>query len=109
MEVKIFKWSNIETVCRNNTVMLNAFEDFRNQLEYCTWKIPSDIIKSFRSADIVPCRGRDYNRVVFNIGGNKYRLICGYKFGKAKVVLYVRFAGTHSDYDKVDVCEVNMF
>ena len=109
MEVKIFKWANVIDQCGQNVIMLRAFLDFYNQLHYCEWEIPSDILRSFRTADIVTCEGKPFNRVVFNIGGNKYRLICGYKFGKNKVVLYIRFAGTHKEYDKVKVCEVNMF
>lgn len=109
MKVKLFKWANIQQHCEKDKIMLNAFEDFMNQLEYCDWDIPSDITKSFRTADIVSCK-ENFNRVIFNVGGNKYRLICSYKFGKNNVVLYVRFVGTHSEYDKIeDICTVNMF
>ena len=40
------------------------------------------------------------NRVIFNIGGNKYRLVVkvAYKCGK----VFVRFVGTHAEYDKID-------
>lgn len=43
--------------------------------------------------------GRD--RVVFNIGGNKYRLIVriNYAYG----VVHIRFIGTHAEYDRIDV------
>lgn len=109
MKVKLFKWENILQYCRGNKIMLNAYQDFYNQLKSCDWNIPSDIIQSFRTADIKSCSGKPFNRVIFNIGGNKYRLICGYRFDKTKVILFVRFVGTHSEYDKVDVCEVNMF
>jgi len=110
MNVKIFKWANVMEHCRHDVIMLKAFLDFREQLRYCDWNIPSDIIKSFRTADIVTCEGVPFNRVIFNVGGNKYRLICGYKFGSRNIVLYVRFVGTHKDYDKInDVCTVNMF
>ncbi len=109
MKVKIFKWANVILHCQSDAIMRKAFNDFKNQLEYCDWKIPSDITSSFRTADIVPCLGQAFNRVVFNVGGNKYRLICGYKFGKNSVVLYIRFVGTHPEYDKVKVCEVDLF
>jgi mRNA interferase HigB len=109
MKVKTFKWANVIEQCGQNVIMLKAFLDFYNQLKYCDWEIPNDILRSFRTADIVTCEGKPFNRVVFNIGGNKYRLICGYKFGNNSVVLYVRFAGTHKKYDKIKVCEVNMF
>lgn len=41
------------------------------------------------------------NRVVFNIGGNKYRLIVRVNY-TAKIV-YIRFVGTHAEYDKINV------
>lgn len=110
MNVKIFKWANVLEHCGQDVIMLKAFLDFREQLRYCDWNRPNDIIKSFRTADIVTCEGVSFNRVIFNVGGNKYRLICGYKFGIRNVVLYVRFVGAHKDYDKIkDVCTVNMF
>lgn len=109
MKVKIFKWANVVMHVKGNIIMEKAFNDFYQRIELCEWKIPQDIIKSFRTADIVPCKNKEYNRVVFNIGANKYRLICGYKFGRNSVVLYVRFLGTHSEYDQIDVCLENMF
>ena len=59
------------------------------------WKTPQDIKTQFRHASIL--KG---NRVVFNIAGNKYRLIVkvNYAFG----VVYIRFVGTHSQYDAID-------
>lgn len=109
MKIKLYKWADIVDHCENNLMMLKEFKDFYDQLEFCDWKIPNDIIESFRTADIVVCEGKPFNRVIFNIGGNKYRMICGYKFGKKSVVLYVRFIGSHKEYNKIAVCEVNMF
>jgi len=54
---------------------------------------------AFRSASIV---GND--RVVFNIGGNKYRLVVRVNYSYR--VLYIRFIGTHSQYDRINVKEV---
>ena len=41
------------------------------------------------------------NRVVFNIGGNKYRMVVklNYDYG----IAYIRFIGTHAEYDRIDV------
>lgn len=44
------------------------------------------------------------NRVVFNIGGNKYRLIV--KINKGYTVAFVRFVGTHAEYDKINAAEI---
>lgn len=59
------------------------------------WPNPPAIKEVFGSADIL----RD-GRVVFDIGGNKYRLVCwvNYAYG----VIYVRFIGTHREYDAID-------
>lgn len=59
------------------------------------WKSPNDLKKKYRNASIV-----GNNRVVFNIGGNKYRLVVliNYKFK----IVFIRFVGTHKEYDKID-------
>jgi len=56
---------------------------------------PADIKERFASASILKNR-----RVVFNIKGNQYRLIVAvaYKIG----VVYVKFIGSHKEYDEVD-------
>ncbi len=60
-----------------------------------SWKTPEDIKSRYRPASFL--KG---NRVVFNMGGNKYRLIvhANYNFG----ILYIRFVGTHAEYDRID-------
>jgi mRNA interferase HigB len=43
--------------------------------------------------------------VVFDIGGNNYRMICKYWFGASRVHLYVKWIGTHAEYD--GLCKKN--
>ena len=62
---------------------------------HSAWNNPNDIKEKYGSADILPG-----NRVVFNIGGNKYRLIV--KIAYKVQLVYIRFVGTHSEYDKID-------
>lgn len=59
------------------------------------WSGPSDVKKDFRNASIL----KD-GRVVFNIAGNKYRLVVWINY--AYRVAYIRFIGTHKQYDKID-------
>lgn len=59
------------------------------------WESPSDIKDKYRSASIL----RD-NRVVFNIGGNKYRLVV--KINYSTKTVFVRFVETHKEYDRID-------
>jgi mRNA interferase HigB len=59
------------------------------------WKNPNDIKQTYANASIL----KD-NRVVFNIKGNSYRLIV--KFNYIRQWAFIRFIGTHTEYDKVD-------
>jgi mRNA interferase HigB len=63
------------------------------------WATPAEIKAVFRTASIVR-----NNRVVFNICGNKYRLIVTVNY--AYRVIYIRFIGTHAQYDRINVEEV---
>ena len=60
------------------------------------WKNPAELKQDIKSASVV-----GNNRVVFNIKGNDYRLVCSVDF-KFKLV-FVLWLGTHKQYDKVDV------
>jgi len=44
------------------------------------------------------------NRVIFNIGGNKYRLVVAVNY--AYRLIYIRFVGTHKQYDEIDAKEI---
>jgi mRNA interferase HigB len=66
-----------------------------------TWRTPQDIKDQYASASFV---GR--NRVVFNIKGNTFRLIVAIAYQTG--VAYVKFVGTHAEYDKVDAATVEM-
>lgn len=63
------------------------------------WKTPIDIKKSYANASIL----KD-GRIVFNIKGNTYRLIVKINFEKQWI--FVRFIGTHVDYDKIDANKI---
>jgi mRNA interferase HigB len=63
------------------------------------WVNPADVKALYRSASVV-----GNNRIVFNIAGNKYRLVV--KINYAYRVLYIRFVGTHPQYDEIDATEV---
>lgn len=87
--------------------MRKSFLKFYHKLQESQWEKPSDILSTFGSADIVKCQQQ--NRLVFNVGGNKYRLVCGYHFGHSRILLFIKFVGSHTDYDKIDVCDIDMF
>lgn len=59
------------------------------------WNSPADIKARYANASIL-----DDQRVVFNVGGNNYRLIVAIHY-KSKIV-YIRWFGTHAEYDRID-------
>lgn len=59
------------------------------------WSSFADIKAAYGSAD-----GVAGNRVIFNIGGNKYRLVV--KIAYQCQTVFIRFVGTHTEYDKID-------
>jgi mRNA interferase HigB len=63
-------------------------------IEHADWSNPAQVKELFGSADFVG------DRIIFNIGGNKYRLIVAAKF--AYRIFYVRFVGTHEEYDSIE-------
>lgn len=73
--------------------------DWYKKTENSNWTCFADIKKTFNSVDYV---GND--RYVFNIKGNDYRLIVIIIFVSKKV--YIRFIGTHKEYDKIDCSKI---
>ena len=67
--------------------------------EEADWAKPSEVKQALGSSSIV-----GDNRVVFNIAGNKYRLVA--KINYPYRVLYIRFIGTHRQYDFIEVTEI---
>ncbi|MGN0730901.1 MAG: type II toxin-antitoxin system HigB family toxin [Treponema sp.] len=72
-----------------------ALKAWYAEAEKAIWKDPAEIKEKYRSASIL----KD-SRVVFNICGNKYRLIVKINYGFG--IVYIRFIGTHKQYDKID-------
>lgn len=59
------------------------------------WQTPADVKADYSTASIV-----SNNRVVFNIKGNTYRLVAAIAYPQGR--LFVRFVGTHAEYDSID-------
>jgi len=67
-----------------------------------SWANATDVLATFNSASPIP-----NDRVVFNIGGNNFRLIAAMKYERATV--FVKFLGTHAAYDKVEATTVSLY
>ena len=64
------------------------------------WASPADVKEQYRNASVV-----GHNRVVFNIKGNDYRLIVAFAYRMQRA--YVKFVGTHAQYDRIDAATVD--
>src|SRR5205814_9916609 len=69
------------------------------EAENAEWKTPANIKKDYPSASIL-----QNNRIVFNIKGNNYRLVVRINYYYQMV--WIRFIGTHAQYDKIDANKI---
>src|SRR5258708_466283 len=73
----------------------DALRSWYRIVEHASWKSPHDVTGTFRTADIL-----QNGRVVFNIRENRFRLVVKIHYNTG--MGYVRFVGTHQEYDKID-------
>ena len=71
---------------------------WNHRVKKADWKTPTDVKKDYPTASIVA-----NNRVVFDITRN-YRLIVKIRYNVG--IIYIRFVGTHKEYDRIDVTKV---
>ena len=98
MKVHLIRKKSIYLYLNRNSNSKAGFENWLRVINASNWKEPNEIFHSFANADIL---GKGTNRVVFNIGGNKYRCICMYSFGTKFVHLFIKWIGTHAEYTKI--------
>lgn len=70
-----------------------------HDVEHASWSGPADIKAVYRNASLLA-----NNRVVFNIKGNHYRLVVVVVYQNG--VVYIRFVGTHEEYDRIDAATI---
>lgn len=67
---------------------------WHSEIKRANYQNPNQVIADYPMADTVK-----NNRVVFNIGHNKYRLVVLFRYKSKRV--YIRFIGTHKEYDSI--------
>jgi mRNA interferase HigB len=93
--VRVIAVSTLRAFWERNPDAEQPLKAWYQEAEKAAWTQPADIKLQFRSASILKNR-----RVVFNVEGNDYRLVVAIAY---KVqVLYVKFVGTHKEYDAID-------
>lgn len=97
--MRIIALSTLKAFWESNPAYSDAMESALAWYRYAlkaTWQNPNELKQAVRNVSIL----KD-GRAVFNIAGNKYCLVVwiNYEFG----VIYIRFIGTHAQYDAIDV------
>jgi mRNA interferase HigB len=76
-----------------------ALQAWYGDAERARWDTPADIRVVYQSASFLAS-----NRVVFNIRGNRYRLVAQIHYNTR--IVYIRFVGTHAEYDRIDALTI---
>jgi mRNA interferase HigB len=98
MEVRIIALSTLKAFVARSPAYADAFDPvmaWYRQVRRADWAEPADVKEDIRSASIL----KD-GRAVFNIAGNKYRIVVW--INHPYRVVYIRFVGTHRQYDEID-------
>ena len=98
MKVHLVKMKTLLDYVLKHQNSVAHFNEWRNRLRTADWEQPLDIKSTFNTADVL---GNGSSRVVFDIGGNNYRVICKYLFGQREVHLFICWLGTHAEYTKL--------
>ena len=84
---------------RHHAAPKAALDAWFDEVRKARWSSAADIKRSYATASIVSAQ-----RIVFNIKGNDYRLAVAVDFEKN--IVWIKWIGTHKDYDKIDVKKV---
>jgi len=95
--MRIITRKRIDEYSKHHADAKTALEDWYSKTKNAEWDGFSDMKKDFNSVD-----SAGNGRFIFNIKGNSYRLIVLVKF--TLKLVYIRFIGTHAEYDKIDDC-----
>jgi len=97
--MRIFSRSTLREFWQRHAASEQPLKSWYQEAERSQWRTPNEIKAEYPSASILAD-----NRVVFNIKGNTYRLVVkiNYDYG----AVWIRFIGTHAEYDKIDATKI---
>ena len=103
--MRILGKRRIEDAMRAHPDLRGALRAWNAEVESAEWQWPAEIRERYPRASLIRRR-----RVVFRLGGNRYRLIATVRYVSAPVpgsapeagIVTVRWIGTHAGYDKID-------
>ena len=97
--MRIYSKNTLRVFWERHTESEQALRAWYREVEQADWATPAQVRERFLNASIV-----GNNRVVFRIRGNNYRLVVEIFYPGRKV--FVRFIGTHAEYDRINAEEV---
>ncbi|HEY4323975.1 MAG TPA: type II toxin-antitoxin system HigB family toxin [Mucilaginibacter sp.] len=77
MKVHLIKKQTLEDFTHQHPRSKTSLDDWAEKLKLANWEQPGDMKQTFNTADLL---GKSSNRVIFDIAGNNYRMICNYVF-----------------------------
>jgi len=94
--VNVIAYRRIREFCEEHPDAEQSLKTWHHVAKEAKWKSSADIKQRYGDASIVSSE-----RVVFNLRGNRYRLVARINYVSGTV--FVRFIGTHREYDRIDV------
>lgn len=103
MKVHLIKQKTVLDYAKEHASSTRAFERWVDEIKSGIIKKPQDLVDLFGQEN-VDLLGQKSNRVCFDVGGNKHRIICSYYFNKSidTVTIFVKWIGTHAEYDALN-------
>ena len=84
---------------KDQAAVASSLSAWFSEASRARWASAADVRRSYATASVV-----NAERIVFNIKGNAYRLVVAVDFEKG--IVWVKWLGSHADYDRIDVAEV---
>jgi mRNA interferase HigB len=97
--MRIISRKIIREFCKQHPDAQKPLQAWYADTKQAHWSDPNEIKRIYKNVSIVA-----NNRAVFNIKGNDYRLVVAINYKLS--IIYIRFIGTHKDYDKIDVTTI---
>lgn len=97
--MRIISKAPLRTFWARNPAATLPLQAWYKDTAIAAWQTPNDVKAQHRNASIIA-----NNRLVFNIKGNDFRLIVAVNYAAGTV--YIRFIGTHAEYDKIDAATI---
>lgn len=99
ISVRIISKKILREFCEIHPDAEQPLKSWHARVKKASWNSSIDVKKDYRNASFV-----GNNRVIFNVKGNKYRLVVVINYPYQ--IIYIRFVGTHQEYDNINVTEV---